>query len=140
MTRPLNDIDLDRVSFFIHKGSYFSVEIKAWKYSCRWNWNVYANFMEGHALFESSNHGILHRLEGLNGGITFEQEITSIPLGGIKYDFQREHKKITIGSDYMHYGDEDYSFHNPVDGIPVRVYNDAKILVNSIIKLTEELP
>ena len=112
------------VSFWVRKGEKFTVEVKCWKRSAtKWAWNVYAHVFEGHPLYANPND--LMSGAPLSGGCTFDQEKTTMPIGGPKYDSQKINRSITVGSDYKHIWDEDYSHCGPESGIPRKIECDA---------------
>lgn len=94
------------VSFWAKKTSTYSVEVRAWFDSTKWNWNVYAHVFNNHALYEDNE--ALRNLP-FHGGCTFDQLKTIKPLE-IKYDWQKEREGKTLGCDYSHIYD-DYENH-----------------------------
>lgn len=117
------------VSFWIHKGSDCSVEVKAWARDGLdgeklWHWNVYGHVFENHRMFATPE--ILQNMP-LHWGASFDEFRTSRPAFGIKYDWQKENRAYTFGSDYSHYNDPE-SWPAPLDGIPWQVEKDAQEL------------
>lgn len=96
------------VSFWVKKTSTYSVEVKAWFDSVKWNWNwnVYAHVFSDHALYEDNE--ALKNLP-FHGGCTFDQLKTIKPLN-MEYEWQKESEGKTVGCDYAHLHD-DYDNH-----------------------------
>lgn len=112
------------VSFWIKKGQKFTVEVRCWSWSAtEWAWNVYAHVFEGHPMYDRPKE--LMERAPLSGGCTFDQEKTCMPIGGPKYDFQKISKSYTVGCDYKHIWDDDYSMRAPESGIPRKIEADA---------------
>ena len=117
------------VEFTIKRHKMFSVTAKGWQQCDKWNWNVYAHVFDNNELINDPERVMSMTF---NGGATFDQMITTIPAQGIKYDFQRESKKLTVGSDYAHIHD-DYDNHpSPDDGVPGYVLRDALDLAEQL--------
>lgn len=99
------------VSYWVARTGTHSVEVKAW-FDKKWQWNIYAHIFPGHELY-SDDQSILEL--PMPGGVTFDKEDTSKPLGGIKFDWQRESHSKVVGCDYGHIWD-DYDNHpSPFD-------------------------
>lgn len=112
------------VSFWVKKGKGYTVEVRCWPWSgTEWAWNVYAHVFPDHPLFENPN--MLIDLAPLSGGCTLGQEKTIMPIGGVKYDWQKIEKSLTVGCDYKHIWDDDYSMFGPERGIPKKIEMDA---------------
>jgi hypothetical protein len=114
------------VSFWVAREKTHSVEVKSWASKGLhgedvWHWNVYGHVFDNHPLFATPE-----RLEGmpLHWGATFDEFRTTSPAFGIKYDWQKENKAYTFGSDYSHYQDPE-DWQSPLEGIPYLVEQDA---------------
>ena len=99
------------VSYWAKKTGTYSIEVKAWFDSEKWNWNIYAHIFSGHPLYNDNE--ALKDLP-LHGGCTFDQVRKISPLE-IKCDWQKESEDKTVGCDYAHLHD-DYNNHpSPFD-------------------------
>lgn len=115
------------VSFWIAKEPTHTVEVRAWcskgtDGSESWNWNVYGHVFEAHAWFDKPE--ILKTNMPLHYGASLEQLKIIRPALGIQYDWQKEHKTYTFGSDYSHYTDTE-NHPSPFEGVPYYVKRDA---------------
>lgn len=117
------------VEFKVKIAKTFSVTIKAWVYSGKWNWNVYANIFESHELFNDPKKA--YESLPFNGGCTYDRLVSYTPSGADTYN-DRSSKTLTLGSDYAHIHD-DYDNHpSPFESIPYKVMNDVNELVEAL--------
>lgn len=106
----------------------FLIQLRAWRSSDEWIWNVYAYIYEGHPLFAEEHREFVKYGLPFHGGCTFDLIGTTQPLMGIKYTWQRESKYIKVGCDYNHYEDERFNSSDPREGVPWRIQEDVKEL------------
>ena len=85
-------------------------------------WLIYAHVFDTHPL--SKKPEFLSENAPLSGGCTFDEVKTSAPIGGIKYKWQKESMVCTVGADYGHIWDMDYSDSDPMV-IPPNILRDA---------------
>jgi len=120
----MKDYDFKVQTSFFLKSKTFCVEVKAWQWSeDEWAWNVYAHIFEASSMFSDTEW--LMSNTHLSGGCTFDQDRITSPMGGIRWDWQRISRTRTVGSDYKHIWDADYSKHGPESGIPAMIKRDA---------------
>ena len=120
----MNETKFQKQSSFYIKSKTFSVEVKAWQWSeDEWAWNVYAHVFENSSMFNDIEW--LMTNAALSGGCTFDQDKITSPMGGVRWDWQRISRSRTVGSDYKHIWDSDYSQHGPELGIPSKIKTDA---------------
>ncbi len=117
------------VEFKIAVEKTFSVTIKAWQLTDKWNYNVYANIFEKHDLFNDVDKAMMLPF---NGGCSYDEIKTFTPARGIQYDWQKESKVLVLGSDYNHLHDNYDNHSSPFDRIPHEVLRDAKELVEAL--------
>ncbi len=122
------------VEFKIATEKTFSVTIKAWQLTDKWNWNVYANIFENNDLFNNLDDAFQLPF---SGGCTYDEVKTFTPARGIQWDWQKETKTLVLGSDYAHIHDNYDNHSSPFDRIPCEVLRDAKELVEALNQINE---
>lgn len=105
----------------------FGVTVRAWPRSNNsWTWNVYAMIYDTHPLHQNVGGALALPF---HGGPTLDNRIVTSPAQGIRYDWQRVHDVLKVGSDYAHAYDEWAEESNPADGIPFRIQCDVRELI-----------
>ncbi|MBL4753828.1 MAG: hypothetical protein JKY52_09590 [Flavobacteriales bacterium] len=117
------------VTFSYKREAHYSVYAKAWYYNGKWNWNVYVDIAESHDKFDDIDWAI-----GLpfHGGCTLDDLVVTSPARGIRYDFQKEYKKVTVGCDFNHVGDNYNNHPSPEEGVPYYVTLCVKELIEAL--------
>jgi hypothetical protein len=123
-------IDQPSYEWTVFMSKHFSVTVRAWQREDKFGWNVYANIFDCHPLHNDPEAAM--RLD-FHGGATYDKYITYEPSQGIKYDFQKAQRVLKVGSDYMHLYDDWAEQCDPKDGIPMRIQNDARSLVDQLL-------
>ena len=118
------------VEFKVASGDGFTVTVKAWQAMDKWQYNVYANIFESHALFSDTDKA---KSLPFNGGCTYDAIKTTTPTV-IECEWQKETKTLVVGSDYAHIHDNYDGHSSPFDAIPREVLEDAKELAAELIK------
>jgi len=124
------------VSYWVKKTSTFSVEVKAWCDSDKWNWNVYAHIFSGHPLYDDNE--ALKSLP-LHGGCTYDAIKKNSPLV-MKYDWQKEYEyeAKTVGCDYAHLHGDYENHPSPFDYdfglVPAPFHHCAEELADTLLE------
>lgn len=130
--KPLN-FDNSAYEWIVYRDANFSVEVRSWGDLGKHHWNVYANIFDTHPFFNDIEKALdLH----FHGGVTYDQRISQSPAQGIRYDWQKEHIYLKVGSDYSHLYDDWFADQDPACGIPIEIQRDATTLVDQLLNLT----
>lgn len=126
----INQSDLQGLHNWWFRQDSYLIEIQCTKRLDNYIWTIYAYIYQNHPLF--NEYEILKNLP-FHAGCTFDAKITTMPILGIQYEYQRVTETVKVGADYNHDGDHYFTTCNPVDGIPYRILNDLNEL-NNILK------
>lgn len=129
-------INTPAVEWTVYQGKKFTVQVRAWKSSSDWHWNVYALIFDGHPLHRNVDAAMgLH----FHWGATYDKRIVTSPAQGIQYEWQKISDCLKVGSDYSHC-DDHYEDADPKDGIPTMIQWDAAVLAQELLEReTEEV-
>lgn len=109
----------------------FLVQVKAWKgWGDDWKWNVYAVIFDNHPFHQNVDAAMTLPF---HWGSTYEKRIVTSPAHGIRYDWEKVHDVLKLGSDYQHY-DDHYEYAHPNNGIPWQIEADAEDLVLALLE------
>jgi hypothetical protein len=100
------------VSYWYERAKSYSVEVKCWQLGDKWMWNVYAHVFDNHRKFDDNDW--LMSLS-MHGGVTFDKQTISQPLGGCRYDWMTTKKTKAIGCDFEHIYDDHDNHPSPID-------------------------
>lgn len=118
------------IEWKVKQSKTFSVIAKAWLFSDKWNWNVFANIYSNHPLFSKPERAI--DTLPFHGGCTYDKRIISKQTGGNNYGTRSVSGILRLGSDYAHIYD-DYDNHpSGFDGVPCNILRDANELISAL--------
>lgn len=126
--------DAPSYEWMVYRCHDFAVQVRAWKKSDGFGWNVYALIYDSHPLFNDVERAMnlpFHK------GATLDERIRQVPARGIRYDWQKAYEWLKVGSDYQHYQDEHFCEYDPAQGMPWEIKSDAECLVRELLKVKE---
>lgn len=122
------------VSYWVAREKTYSIEVKAW-FDTKWNWNIYFNAFDNFPLFDDND--FFMRLD-IHGGVTFDKQVISQPIGGCRFEWMKTTKSKTVGCDFCHLYD-DYDNHpSPFDYPNGDIPNPFKYEAERTLKYIEE--
>jgi len=102
-------------------------------------WNVYANIYDNHPMFSEPERA---RNLPFHGGCTYDKYVThefATPEAE-RSQWMRTSRALKVGSDYAHYGDDQYESAMPSDGIPWSIRRDVEDLAEALLATAPQEP